>query len=147
VLPKKSNRIFHHFPFARDPVLVKCLQFSVLGLLEEAPESPWLGTARFAEVREVVSLIESSAHLSDCKCKCYAKVAHFVQGEDLQCKSCWRLRFEKKESGGSRILSDKSLTDICLWRSSVRDNPARNTGWATFRWREGRKSQRDRQEL
>jgi hypothetical protein len=32
VLPKKSNRIFHHFPIARDPVLVKCRQFSVLGV-------------------------------------------------------------------------------------------------------------------
>jgi len=31
VLPKKSNRIFHHFPIARDPVLVKCRQLSVLG--------------------------------------------------------------------------------------------------------------------
>jgi hypothetical protein len=32
VLLKKSNRIFHYFPIARDPVLVKCRQFSVLRL-------------------------------------------------------------------------------------------------------------------
>ncbi|MCU1342525.1 MAG: hypothetical protein JWN92_1948 [Candidatus Acidoferrum typicum] len=32
VLPKKSNRIFHHYSFCQDPVLVKCRQFSVLGL-------------------------------------------------------------------------------------------------------------------
>ena len=32
VLPKKSNRIFHHFPITRNLVLVKCRQFSVLGV-------------------------------------------------------------------------------------------------------------------
>ena len=32
VIPKKFNRIFHHFPITRSFVLVRCRQFSVLGL-------------------------------------------------------------------------------------------------------------------
>jgi hypothetical protein len=51
VLPKKFNRIFHHFPIARDPVLVKCRQFSVLGFARGS-----LGSSRSAtELRPLFS--------------------------------------------------------------------------------------------
>jgi hypothetical protein len=31
VVPKKSNRIFHHFPITSNSGLAKCRQFTVLG--------------------------------------------------------------------------------------------------------------------